>query len=38
LDYWQERLMDSGFICTIRKSQGQDIAAACGQLALKTGK
>ncbi|MFH0857339.1 MAG: 23S rRNA (adenine(2503)-C(2))-methyltransferase RlmN, partial [Candidatus Magasanikbacteria bacterium] len=38
LNHWQERLMDSGFICTIRKSQGQDIAAACGQLALKTGK
>ena len=29
---WQKRLMQSGFICTIRRSQGQDIFAACGQL------
>lgn len=33
IEKWQQKLMDSGFICTIRKSQGQDIAAACGQLA-----
>lgn len=30
---WQKKLMDEGFVCTIRESQGQDIAAACGQLA-----
>ena len=29
---WQTRLMDSGFTVTVRASQGQDIAAACGQL------
>ena len=29
---WQERLMQGGFTCTIRHSQGQDIFAACGQL------
>lgn len=29
---WQEKIMDSGLICTIRYSQGTDIAAACGQL------
>lgn len=29
---WQKKLMDEGFVCTIRESQGQDIAAACGQL------
>lgn len=35
LESWQKKLMDSGFTCTIRRSQGQDIAAACGQLANK---
>ena len=29
---WHEELMAAGFVCTIRRSQGQDIAAACGQL------
>jgi len=32
LKKWQEKLMESGFTVTIRVSQGQDIAAACGQL------
>jgi len=35
LEEWQKKLMESGFTCTIRRSQGQDIAAACGQLANK---
>ncbi len=30
--HWHETLMNAGFISTIRYSQGQDIAAACGQL------
>lgn len=29
---WHETLMNAGFTSTIRYSQGQDIAAACGQL------
>ncbi|HLD34483.1 MAG TPA: 23S rRNA (adenine(2503)-C(2))-methyltransferase RlmN [Patescibacteria group bacterium] len=29
---WHDRLLDTGFICTTRRSQGQDIFAACGQL------
>jgi len=33
IEYWHDYLMKAGFICTIRHSQGQDIAAACGQLA-----
>lgn len=32
IDYWHETLMKAGFTATIRYSQGQDIAAACGQL------
>ncbi|MDO8499349.1 MAG: 23S rRNA (adenine(2503)-C(2))-methyltransferase RlmN [bacterium] len=32
LDTWHRRLLDAGFVCTVRHSQGQDIAAACGQL------
>ena len=32
IERWQKRLLDSGFTSTIRYSQGQDIAAACGQL------
>jgi 23S rRNA (adenine2503-C2)-methyltransferase len=28
-----KRLMDSGIITTVRKTRGDDIAAACGQLA-----
>lgn len=30
--HWHETLMNTGFTSTIRYSQGQDIAAACGQL------
>jgi len=30
---WQDAIMKAGFICTVRHSQGPDIAAACGQLA-----
>ncbi|KKT24735.1 MAG: putative dual-specificity RNA methyltransferase RlmN, partial [Parcubacteria group bacterium GW2011_GWA2_43_9b] len=30
--HWHESLMNAGFTSTIRYSQGQDIAAACGQL------
>lgn len=33
MDRWHHALMDCGFTSTIRRSQGQDIAAACGQLA-----
>jgi len=33
---WQEKIAQAGFYCTIRKSQGTDIDAACGQLALKS--
>jgi 23S rRNA (adenine2503-C2)-methyltransferase len=29
---FQERLAKAGFLCTIRKTRGDDIAAACGQL------
>ncbi|MFA7653529.1 MAG: 23S rRNA (adenine(2503)-C(2))-methyltransferase RlmN [Candidatus Magasanikbacteria bacterium] len=36
IDHWHKRLMKCGFTTTIRRSQGQDIAAACGQLALNT--
>jgi len=32
---WQQKLNDHNIICTIRRSQGLDIAAACGQLANK---
>ncbi|MFA6547487.1 MAG: 23S rRNA (adenine(2503)-C(2))-methyltransferase RlmN [Candidatus Magasanikbacteria bacterium] len=32
---WQTKLNDCGIVCTIRRSQGQDIAAACGQLSNK---
>jgi len=38
LENWQKSLMANGFTCTIRRSQGQDIAAACGQLANKRAK
>jgi 23S rRNA (adenine2503-C2)-methyltransferase len=31
-EYWRDALIKAGFIATIRHSQGQDIAAACGQL------
>lgn len=36
IEHWHEELMKSSFVCTIRHSQGQDIAAACGQLCNKT--
>jgi 23S rRNA (adenine2503-C2)-methyltransferase len=29
---WQNKLMESGFVTTVRLSQGADINAACGQL------
>ncbi len=32
IEHWHESLMAAGFTSTIRYSQGQDIAAACGQL------
>ncbi len=32
IEHWHESLMKAGFTSTIRYSQGQDIAAACGQL------
>lgn len=32
---WQTELNDRGIVCTIRQSGGEDIAAACGQLAAK---
>lgn len=35
IDHWHEELMKAGLTSTIRYSQGQDIAAACGQLANK---
>ncbi|OGH71368.1 MAG: hypothetical protein A2921_02255 [Candidatus Magasanikbacteria bacterium RIFCSPLOWO2_01_FULL_43_20b] len=36
IDDWHDYLMKAGFVCTIRHSQGQDIAAACGQLCNRT--
>lgn len=35
IEHWHDSLMAAGFTSTIRYSQGQDIAAACGQLANK---
>ena len=32
IEHWHETLLKAGFTSTIRYSQGQDIAAACGQL------
>ncbi len=32
ITHWHESLMKAGFTSTVRYSQGQDIAAACGQL------
>jgi len=32
IEHWHDALMKAGFTCTIRRSQGTDIAAACGQL------
>lgn len=31
-EHWRDTLIKSGFVATIRHSQGQDISAACGQL------
>jgi len=38
LENWQDKIAFAGFYCTTRRSQGQDIDAACGQLALKSEK
>lgn len=35
---WQKKLNDHDIVCTIRRSQGLDIDAACGQLANKVDK
>ena len=35
LDHWHDQLMRAGINCTIRWSKGQDISAACGQLAVR---
>lgn len=35
---WHKNIMDVGIVCTVRQSQGQDIAAACGQLANQSEK
>ena len=32
---WQQKMNDKDIVCTVRRSQGLDIAAACGQLANK---
>ena len=32
---FQKTLSDAGFVCTIRQTRGDDIDAACGQLANK---
>lgn len=32
IKHWHEALMAAGFTATVRRSDGQDIAAACGQL------
>ena len=31
---FQQRLIDDGYTCFVRKRRGDDVAAACGQLAL----
>jgi 23S rRNA (adenine2503-C2)-methyltransferase len=36
IEHWRDTLMNKGFTVTVRYSQGQDIAAACGQLRNKT--
>jgi 23S rRNA m(2)A-2503 methyltransferase (EC 2.1.1.-) len=33
VDQFKEICMAGGYICTVRKTRGDDIAAACGQLA-----
>ena len=35
IEHWRDELMKKNFVVTIRRSQGQRIAAACGQLANK---
>lgn len=35
IKHWQQKMNDKGITCTVRRSQGLDIAAACGQLANK---
>ncbi len=35
---WQKKLMQAGFVTTIRWSKGQDIDAACGQLVTQSGQ
>ncbi|MEK7644539.1 MAG: 23S rRNA (adenine(2503)-C(2))-methyltransferase RlmN [Patescibacteria group bacterium] len=32
IGFWHDYLIKAGFVCTVRYSQGGDIAAACGQL------
>ncbi len=32
IEHWHTSLINAGFVSTVRYSQGQDIAAACGQL------
>ena len=32
---FQQYLLDRGLLCTVRKSRGRDVSAACGQLAAK---
>jgi len=38
IEIWQDKIASAGFYCTTRRSQGTDIDAACGQLALKEKK
>ncbi len=35
IKHWQQKMNDKDIVCTVRRSQGLDIAAACGQLANK---
>ena len=35
MNFWNDELGKAGIACSIRKSRGSDIAAACGQLAAK---
>lgn len=35
IKHWQQKMNDKDITCTVRRSQGLDIAAACGQLANK---
>jgi 23S rRNA (adenine2503-C2)-methyltransferase len=35
MDAFQRRLRDSGYSVFVRKQRGDDIGAACGQLALR---